>query len=278
MNPANLDPAIGRDALSFADAAQPERPLVIHTYRPAAHTPDDPVVLVQHGIYRNGDDYRDHWIEAAERHRLLIVATTFPASHFPGVEGYNNGLVIAEDGATRPRSQWTYGIPGRVVQALRAAGVTRRRTVRLFGHSAGGQFTHRIMAIEPHELFEAACPANSGWYTLPTLERAFPEGLGGLGLGPRDLARWLAYPMTILAGDQDTDPNDANLQRTPEAMAQGATRFERAHYAHDFARREAARLGYAFRWRLVPVPGVAHDGAAMSRAAAALWFEPSPAR
>jgi dienelactone hydrolase len=272
MVSASLSPAIGRDALEFADAFTRGRALVVHTYRPAKHAPDDPVVLVQHGIRRNGDEYRDFWIEAAEAHRALIVATTFPAQRYPGPENYNNGGVIGADGKLRPRPEWLYAIPARVLRALRASGVTRRRRVRLFGHSAGGQFVHRLMAIEPHRLFEGVIAANSGWYTLPTLDRPFPEGLGGLRLDAEALARWFAYPMVILAGEADIDEADEHLPRNPEALAQGPHRFARAGHFLEFARAAAAGLGHPFRWQLVPVPGVAHDGAAMSRAAAALWF------
>lgn len=97
--------------------------------------------------------------------------------------------------------------------------------------------------------------------------------MGGLGLGPDDLARWLAYPMTIFAGDQDNDPTEANLPSNPEAKAQGPTRYARAHFMYAFGQREAARLGLPFAWNLISVPGVGHDGAAMSRAAAGIWFE-----
>jgi hypothetical protein len=75
------------------------------------------------------------------------------------------------------------------------------------------------MATQDHAIYEAVSPANPGWYTLPTLDRPFPEGLGGLGLGNGDLARWFAYPMTILAGDRDIDTTDENLPRNPEALA-----------------------------------------------------------
>ena len=71
---------------------------------------------------RNGDDYRDFWIEAAEKHRLLIVATTFGNEAFPQPESYNNGRVLAPDGSVYPREDWVYAIPPRVVAALRAAG------------------------------------------------------------------------------------------------------------------------------------------------------------
>jgi len=273
MTTTTLHPAVGRDALPYIDPRHPGRPLVVHTYRPAAHGPDDPVVLVQHGIKRNGDEYRDFWIDAAEKHRLLVVATTFSDAAFPKPENYNNGRVVAADGEIRARAEWLYAILPRVVEALRAGGVTRRRQVRLFGHSAGGQFVHRLMATQDHALYEAVAPANPGWYTLPTLERKFPEGLGGLGLATADLVRWLAYPMTVFAGDRDLDTADANLPKSPEALAQGPTRFARAQYFLDMGRREAARLGVECRWTLVPVPGVGHDGCTMGKAVAAYWFE-----
>jgi poly(3-hydroxybutyrate) depolymerase len=273
MTTATLQPAIGRDALEYLDALHPDRPLVVHTYRPAAYAPDDPVVLVQHGIKRNGDEYRDFWIDAAEKHRLLIVATTFSDASYPKPENYNNGMVVAPDGTVRAGGSWLYAILPRVVAALRAGGATRRAKVRLYGHSAGGQFVHRLMATQDHAIYESVAIGNPGWYTLPTLERRFPEGLGGLGLGATELARWLAYPMTILAGERDVDTTDPNLPKNPEALAQGPTRFARAHHFHEMGHREAARLGVACRWTLVPVPGIGHDGCAMGKAAAAYWFE-----
>jgi pimeloyl-ACP methyl ester carboxylesterase len=273
MTTLTLDPPIGRSALPFLDARHPQRPLVVNCYRPARHGPGDEVVFVQHGMLRNGDDYRDFWIEAAERYNLLIVAPTFGNDHFPKAEGYNNGLVIGEDGGVAHAADWLYAVPARVLAALRAAGVTRRDKVRLFGHSAGGQFVHRLLATQADAPFAVAFAANSGWYTLPTLERAFPEGLGGLALGEAELARWLAWPMVIFAGDQDIVTDDPNLPAQPEALAQGPMRYARAQFMLDFGKAEAARRGLPCNWSLVTVPGIGHDGAAMSRAAAAYWFE-----
>jgi poly(3-hydroxybutyrate) depolymerase len=273
MITTNLEPAIGRGVLPFVDASNPDRPLEVNYYRPAAHGPDDAVVIVQHGMLRNGDDYRDFWIPASEKHNILIIAPTFPNEHFPKAEGYNNGLVLDADGAVRSRESWLYGIPARVLEALRRSGVTRRQKARLFGHSAGGQFVHRMLATQDHTPFEAAMAANSGWYTLPTLDRPFPEGLGGLGLDEAALARWLAFPMIIFAGNQDINTGDPNLPAGTEALAQGEHRYARAHFMHDFAKREAARLNVPCNWQLLTVDGIGHDGAAMSRAAAAWWFE-----
>ena len=90
---------------------------------------------------------------------------------------YNNGHVLDEDGGLRPRECWLLAIPGRVFALLREAGITRRDKTYLWGHSAGGQFVHRLLATQPAEIFEAVGAANSGWYTLPTLDLHYPDGL-----------------------------------------------------------------------------------------------------
>jgi pimeloyl-ACP methyl ester carboxylesterase len=266
MTTTTLSPEIGRSTLPFVDPHHPDRPIEVNVYRPASHGPDDPVVVVQHGMLRNGDEYRDFWIPAAEKHRILIAAPTFSDAYFPGPESYNNGLVVEDGGSVRPFEKWLYSVPSRVLAALQKGGVTRRPKARLFGHSAGGQFAHRMLVTQDHGSFEAVIAGNPGWYTLPTLERRFPEGLGRLGFDKTSMARWFAYPMHI-----STD--DPNLPAQAEALRQGPHRYARAHFVYDFARREAERLGLPFQWKLIRVEGVGHDGAAMSRAAAAYWFE-----
>jgi hypothetical protein len=266
--------APGRASILFDDpAGDPSRPVTLHAYRPEGWRPDGQVVLVMHGMGRNGDEYRDFWIEAAERHKLLIVAPTFPAHLFPGPETYNNGYVLAEDGSLR-RPEWRgYRIPARVVMALREAGLSTRPKVLIFGHSAGGQFLHRLLSTEPSDLFEAAMVGNPGWFTLPDLGRPFPAGLGGIGATEADIARLFAFPMTILSGEVDTETSGPSLPSQPEAVAQGPHRFARALYYFEYGQAEAKRRGLPFNWKRVTVPHIGHDGAAMSRAAASLWLE-----
>jgi pimeloyl-ACP methyl ester carboxylesterase len=266
--------APGRQAIPFTDAeGDATRPLVLHTYRPANFTPDSPVVLVQHGMKRNGDDYRDFWIPAADRHGLLIVAPTFSDAAYPGAETYNNGHVLAADGTVRPRAEWGYAVPARVFALLRQAGITRREQAHFFGHSAGGQFGHRMAATQPLGAFAAIAVGNPGWYTLPVREKPFPEGMGGIGLGELELLRLLAYPLLILAGEEDTETAGPSLPAQPAAMAQGPHRFARAAHYLAAGQREAARRGVACAWRLVTVPHIGHDGDVISRVAASLWFD-----
>ena len=141
------------------------------------------------------------------------------------------------------------------------------------GGGEGGQFVHRMLATQGFGPFEAAIAANSGWYTLPTLDKPFPEGLGGLGLDEAALLRWLASPMIILAGDRDIATDDPNLPSQPEALAQGPHRLARSHRMIELGRVEAQRRGAPCSWVHIEVPGIGHDGEAMSHAAAAYWFE-----
>jgi poly(3-hydroxybutyrate) depolymerase len=276
MTPNELAQALpigGSASIPYADPFNPERKLVLECHRPANHAPGRPVVIVQHGMNRNGNDYRDAWVPAADRHGLLIVAITFPPGEWPGSSPYNNGLVLADDGSVRPRESWSYAIPGRVFALLRAAGITTRDKTYLWGHSAGSQFVHRLLATQPHGLFEAVGTANAGWYSLPTADQPFPDGLGGIGLTHDDIARWLAYPLTIFAGDRDIETAADNLPKHDSATAQGPHRFARAHHFLEQGRAAAAARGVACHWRLVVVPGVGHEGMRMSAFAAAHWFD-----
>jgi poly(3-hydroxybutyrate) depolymerase len=264
----------GRNAIPYIDEPHnPDRPLVLNTYRPFRYTPDRPVVLVQHGVLRNGDDYRDFWIPAADRHNILIVAPTFPDDTWPGVDNYNNGAAWDDARKVRPLPDWNYAMLERIIADLRVAEVAACEQVYLFGHSAGGQFVHRLMSTQSHAPFKAVSIGNPGWYTLPDLEREYPEGLAGIGVDEGYVKRLVEYPLAILAGDRDTATNDANLPSGPAAVAQGPHRYARAHHYLEAGRAAAQRLGVTCNWTLHPVPGIGHDGKAMSAVCASLWFD-----
>jgi poly(3-hydroxybutyrate) depolymerase len=264
----------GRAAIPFHDAAgDPARLITLHCYRAPGHRPESPVVFIQHGMGRNGDEYRDYWVPAADRHGLLLVAPTFGLADWPTAAEYNNGMPLDATGRKRPRDAWGFASLPRILAALRAAGVTTRPQAHLFGHSAGSQFVHRLLSTQPPGPFAPAIAANAGWYTLPTLDRPYPEGLGGLGLARADLLALLRFPLLILAGEGDTATAGPSLPMQVEAMQQGPHRFARAKHYLAFAEAEAKQLGIDCAWRLQPVPLIGHDGAAMSRVAASLWFD-----
>ena len=163
---------------------------------------------------------------------------------------------------------------GEAAAALNAANLTivMLETPTAIAHSAGGQFVHRLLATQSHDIFEAVGAANPGWYTLPTLDLHYPDGLGGIGLTRDDIVRFLGYRLVIFSGDQDIDGTTENFPRHESAMAQGPNRFARAQFYIDRGRAEAAKLGVPCRWSRVVVPGVAHEGMRMSAFAGDYWF------
>ncbi len=56
-------------------------------------------------------------------------------------------------------------------------------------------------------------------------------------------------------------------------MRQGPHRYARAQNYFEFGRKEAERRGVPFGWKLQVVPGIGHDGRAMSAVCASLWFD-----
>jgi pimeloyl-ACP methyl ester carboxylesterase len=275
MSPDELARALappGRASIPYHDRYSPDRKLVLECFRPQTHNPDKPVVIVQHGASRNGAEYCGAWIPAAEQHGLLIVAITFSKEAWPDAVTYNNGHVFDENASPRPRECWSQAIPGRVFALLREAAITRRDKMHLWGHSAGGQFVHRLLATQPHGIFDAVGAANPGWYTLPTLDLHYPDGLGGIGLTRDDVVRFLGYPLVIFSGDRDNDGTTENFPRHESAMAQGPNRFARAQFYIERGHAEAAKLGVPCRWSRVVVPGVAHEGMRMSAFAGNYWF------
>lgn len=242
---------------------------VFYVERPQAALEGAPVVIVMHGVNRNADEYRDNWIELSERYGLRVYAPEFSAEAFPGAAQYNLGGVGTDAAVS------SYAAIEPLFDAIRARGEAEGYV--LFGHSAGAQYVHRALLFEDLPRLQQAISANSGWYTLPDPETDWPYGLAGVEVSQSQIAAWLGRPMTILLGDADIDPDYPNLRRTPEAMAQGPHRFARGQFFFDAARAAAERQETPFAWRIVTVPGVAHDNAGMALGAIGLIVDAAPA-
>jgi poly(3-hydroxybutyrate) depolymerase len=268
------DIAPGSGSAVFVDTrGNADRPITIWYHRPAAFTPDSPILFVMHGLQRNGRDYRDAWVPHAEPRGALLVVPEFSREAYPGAAWYNLGNMVGQGGTPNPIERWSYQALEHVFDAIRAATGTRREGYLLYGHSAGGQYVHRVVTFMPTLRIERAVAANPGWYTLPTAESRFPHGLAGSPIGETDLGRAFARPLTLLLGEADTDPNHPSLNRDPETMKQGAHRFARGNAYFAQAGTAAKRLGVPFAWTLRTVPGVDHSNADMAPAAARLLFE-----
>jgi len=226
------------------------------------------VLFVHHGVLRNGADYRDYWLPLVDAAQLLVIVPEFAGADFPQAAWYNFGNRVDADGRAKPRAEWTYGVPERAFAALRRQGVTAAERYGSFGHSAGGQFVHRMISLGFRERVVLAATANAGTYAMPDLEVAFPYGLGEAGLDDAALAALLAFRLMVFAGTADTDATGEHFPREEAALRQGPTRYARAHAYVDAARAAARARGVACNWTITDVADVGHDGEKMSAAAA----------
>jgi poly(3-hydroxybutyrate) depolymerase len=235
--------------------------------RPTALAPDRPVVFVMHGLNRNADEYRDQWHDLALEHDFLLVVPEFSRADFTGSEGYNLGNVFDREGKQMAQASWSYtAIEAIFDEVHRRFGMTSE-TYSIYGHSAGAQFVHRFIFHVPEARVSQVVVANAGWYMMPDINTGYPYGLSGSVVGRRQLEKALQMPVTVLLGDQDTDPDHSSLRRTPEAVAQGHHRLARGMTFFDAGREAALQLQVPFNWRLSMVPGADHDNRLMAPAA-----------
>lgn len=64
----------------FVDGGQnkKEKQIKIYYHRPLNYVDSSNILIVIPGAGRNGDSYRDTWIETAEKHSILILSLMYP--------------------------------------------------------------------------------------------------------------------------------------------------------------------------------------------------------
>ena len=262
--------APGASSVAYRDPAFPNQPLILHAARPGNWHPGMPVLFVHHGVGRNGRDYRDYWLAHVDAGAMLAIAVEFPEASFPQYLFYNFGNMHAADGTLNPRWQWTFGIDTTLFAALRQQGITTTTRYALFGHSAGGQYVHRMLSFGYRDQVAVAVSANAGTYAMPDLTIAWPWGLGATEVTADDLRTLLAFPLTVMAGTADIKTTGRFFPGGPKSLKQGPNRHARAHTYLRTAQQAAATLGVALAWTVIDVRDVGHDGRRMSDAAAPL--------
>lgn len=256
----------GKGSFQFHDErGNPDKPITVWYYRPAVLKADTKIVIVMHGVERNGEDYRDHWARYAEKYNFLLLTPEFAESFYPKDE-YQFGNVRLSNA-----EKWTFSAIEHLFDSIKASESLAAPNYYLYGHSAGAQFVHRYMLFMPNPRVALAISANAGSYTLPIYpsftQSAFPWSLDKAIVNEDRLKSVFARKLLVLLGENDIDPNHKHLPRAREAKAQGNNRLERGQYFFQTAKDNAGKLGVTFNWSLHTVPGVAHSDVGMAKAA-----------
>ncbi|MBL8829254.1 MAG: hypothetical protein JNM18_19885 [Planctomycetaceae bacterium] len=235
--------------------------LDVFTYKPPEYR-DGPLIVVCHGVLRNAEEYRDHAIGMARRFGAIVAAPRFPESEFP-IEQYQLGGLLRQ-GEVQPLATCSWNAVPNLVAEIRRRENRPQLPFYLIGHSGGGQFLIRLSGFLQTEAVRIVV-SNPGTYLLPTRDESYPYGFGGLPSELSDdawLKRYLAQPVTLYLGMDDVK-RDEHLNVTPPAERLGRHRYERGQNAFRMAEELARKHGWPFGWKIVRVPQVGHDHAAM---------------
>lgn len=246
----------------------PPAPLEEYPVRVYYHIPENadnlaPVLIAFHGNGRDGDYSRDALISLANERNFIVLAPTYTKALYP-TNKYHLGNVFAdgEESATstlNPENEWTYATVEPIFYEFIRTVHSEAKWFDVFGHSAGGQFVHRMVQFMPAMNYRKAVAAASGWYTVPDSTIAFPYGTGYAPIPYTHQRDYFSRDVLILVGSEDTDENSAGLRHTPEADAQGLNRFDRAQHFYTRSAQRAQQIQADFNWDLQVSPGVNHS-------------------
>jgi pimeloyl-ACP methyl ester carboxylesterase len=174
---------------------------------------------------------------------------------------YSWGGILTKDGKLRDRKGWSFPVATDVIQTILKREGDLKRDHYLIGHSGGGQFLIRYVAMEPVTA-KRVVAANAGTYAFPRLDWDWGYGFGKL---PNELQnegrfkKMLETPMTVYLGMADILPKGENFDDSPEANRQGKFRLERGRNFFEYCQKLAKQKGWKFNWTKVEVPNVGHD-------------------
>lgn len=292
VEPISLSPGSGM-FLAAGGLGREATGIKVHYYLPQTFTPRSPVLLVIPGAGRDGDEYRDAWIESADRVGALVASLGYPEAHYDFAAYHLGGVVrdltlpagARDSNVVRIRDEdivftpnpepdtWLFNDFDRVFGLLKRATGSDQVGYDMFGHSAGGQILHRLVLFHPHSRAQRIIAANAGFYTLPNLDLPMIVGMAGSGVSEATLAHAFSRPLTLLLGEADNgDAAGGTILHTPLVDQQGLGRLDRGRYFFAQAEQRARAMSVPLAWRLQTVPGVGHNFRAMSQAAASLLY------
>lgn len=265
VTPVNIE--LGPGSFGFDQFPDGEhQPLTVHYYRPPELDENARIIFVMHGMLRDGDRYRDRWLNHAENHGFLLFVPEFDREFYPDSTDYNlAGLVDEEESPEfNDREKWAFHRIELLFNTIRQSAPITAESFGIYGHSAGAQFVHRLVLFHPETSFDVAVAANSGWYTLPCQETDFPYGLADAPVTDSRLGLALQKKLIILVGEDDIDQAHHSLRRTEEALEQGQNRLDRGRTFFETGREASKRLGVSFCWKYASVPDAEHRDRQMS--------------
>lgn len=247
------------------------RPITVYYYVPTkGDIKNMRVLFTMHGAERKGRIGVSIWRHFAERDGFIVISPEYNSKIYPGW-AYQQGGVIRKRKVV-PRERWTYSSIEPIFDYFKRITGSTAEVYDMWGHSAGGQFTHRFALAIPEARLNIAVAANPGTWTFPLIDglpSKFDKGKvygwnssvkGTPMANEESIKRFLARKLYVHIGKLDTATSSKHFPKSKSALSQGKHRLARARNFYKTGKRVARRNGWEFNWEKVELKGVGHDG------------------
>lgn len=289
----SINPAAGSGNFYMdGGLANKNKRIRVFYHQPKQFNRKSKILIVIPGTGRNGDNYRDAWISAAEKYNVLILAPSYAEKDYDYGAYHMGGLIYDLDVAgsltsdpntnheflkeedfkfkvSRDPEEWIFNDFDRLFKLVVEEFGSDQTSYDMFGHSAGGQILHRMAIFQSKSQVDQILASNSGAYTLPEFDVPLPFGIGNSGITEIELKESFKKKLVLFIGELDNENEQGGLLlRSTTVDRQGIHRLARAKYFYDISEKVAIEMTSEFNWELEIVRGIGHDFHKMSEAAA----------
>ena len=221
------------------------------------------VLFIVHGGARDSEKYLDIWKKFTEHKNIILVAPEFKRADYEDYEYLN----ISDDYGVLNKNlnEHLHNSLSIFFSFFKSKYNLEIDTYKLYGHSGGAQFAHRLLLFSDYDNVSSAVIASAGSYTFLNNEN-YPYGLKESNhLSDKKIKRYLSQRVTFLIGNQDIKKFESSKKNNIQGKAmQGNNRFEVGINYFNNLITVSEKQKIPLRWKFQIAKGVAHDNEKMS--------------
>jgi len=274
-----------------------EKTIEVYYHKPESFTTGSEILLVIPGAGRNANTYRDSWVEASEKHSLLILSPMYPKEEYSFDEYHLGGLIknsnlndcierventnkikLFEEKLTfdsNPNAnEWIFNDFDRIFDTAVKVLKSNQTSYNLFGHSAGGHILHRLAIFHKNSKADKILASNASFYTLLDFDQNYPFGLKDTPMDEEALKIAFKKNLVVFLGELDNEnETGGSFLQSKSADKQGYHRLERGKFFFEQVKETAKRLDAEFNWELKIIAGIGHNYRLMGDAAGEFLYK-----
>ena len=230
------------------------------------------VLFIIHGGARDSEKYLDIWKKFTEHKNIILVAPEFKRADYEDYEYLN----ISDDYGVLNKNlnEHLHNSLSIFFSFFKSKYNLEIDTYKLYGHSGGAQFAHRLLLFSDYDNVSSAVIADAGSYTFLNNEN-YPYGLKESNhLSDKKIKRYLSQRVTFLIGNQDIKKFESSKKNNIQGKAmQGNNRLEVGINYFNNLITVSERQKIPLRWKFQIAKGVAHDNEEISHLASEILLK-----